>query len=191
MRMNRIFCEGPLASGAELALSPAGAYHVARVCACVKARRSRLFDGGGQEFRARDRPRRGPDVTVRLGESTSGTAESPLRITLLRAYRAANAWTGRCRRRRARRRYYRPLCALRAACPPGREAGAEEAGPLARHRYRGVRAVRRSKVPHVRGAGDIAGTPGHRAQGRPAARAEPSAAGSLAAWQAMPKKWSC
>ena len=81
--MNRIFCEGPLASGAELSLSPAGAYHVARVLRMREGAWLAIFDGGGQEFRAEIVRVAGDAVTVRLGESTSGAAESPLRITLL------------------------------------------------------------------------------------------------------------
>ena len=51
--MNRIFCEGPLASGAELLLPPAGAYHVARVLRMREGAPLVVFDGTGQEFRAR------------------------------------------------------------------------------------------------------------------------------------------
>src|SRR5687768_8893009 len=83
MRMNRIFREGPLASGAELSLSPAGAYHVARVLRMREGAALAIFDGTGQEFRAEIVRVAGDDVTVRLGESTSVAAESPLRITLL------------------------------------------------------------------------------------------------------------
>ena len=81
--MNRIFCEGPLASGAELLLPPAGAYHVARVLRMREGAPLAVFDGTGQEFRAEIVRVAGDDVTVRLGEPTAGAAESPLRITLL------------------------------------------------------------------------------------------------------------
>src|SRR5262245_31688757 len=83
MRMNRIFCEGPLASGAEILLAPAGAYHVARVLRMREGAPLAVFDGSGQEFRAEIVRVAGDDVTVRLGEPTAGAAESPLRITLL------------------------------------------------------------------------------------------------------------
>lgn len=83
MRMNRIFCDGPLASGAELLLPPAGAYHVARVLRMREGAPLAVFDGSGLEFRAEIVRVSGDDVTVRLAEQTAGAAESPLRITLL------------------------------------------------------------------------------------------------------------
>jgi 16S rRNA (uracil1498-N3)-methyltransferase len=83
MRMNRIFCEGPLASGAEVALPAAGAYHVARVLRMREGASLVVFDGSGQDFRAEIVRVAGDDVTVLLGEPTGGAAESPLRITLL------------------------------------------------------------------------------------------------------------
>jgi 16S rRNA (uracil1498-N3)-methyltransferase len=83
MRMNRIFCEGPLASGAELRLPPAGAYHVARVLRMREGAPLAVFDGSGQDFRAEIVRVAGDDVTVRLTEPVAGAAESPLRITLL------------------------------------------------------------------------------------------------------------
>jgi 16S rRNA (uracil1498-N3)-methyltransferase len=83
MRMNRIFCEGPLASGAEVPLPPAGAYHVARVLRMREGAPLAVFDGSGQEFRAEIVRVAGDNVTVRLNEPTAGAAESPLRITLL------------------------------------------------------------------------------------------------------------
>ena len=83
MRMNRIFREGPLTSGAETQLAPAGAYHVARVLRMREGASLAVFDGSGQEFRAEVVRVAGDDVTVRLGEATAGATESPLRITLL------------------------------------------------------------------------------------------------------------
>jgi 16S rRNA (uracil1498-N3)-methyltransferase len=83
MRMNRIFREGPLTSGAEILLAPAGAYHVARVLRMREGASLAVFDGSGQEFRAEVVRVAGDDVTVRLGEATAGATESPLRITLL------------------------------------------------------------------------------------------------------------
>ncbi|HET9444694.1 MAG TPA: 16S rRNA (uracil(1498)-N(3))-methyltransferase [Steroidobacteraceae bacterium] len=83
MRMNRIFCEGPLTSGAEVSLAPAGAYHVARVLRMREGAPLSVFDGSGQVFRAEIVRVAGDDVTVRLGDPTTGTAESPLRIALL------------------------------------------------------------------------------------------------------------
>jgi 16S rRNA (uracil1498-N3)-methyltransferase len=83
MRMNRIFCEGPLTSGAEIPLAPAGAYHVARVLRMREGAPLSVFDGSGQEFRAEIVRVAGDDVTVRLNEATAVAPESPLRITLL------------------------------------------------------------------------------------------------------------
>src|SRR5688572_4369767 len=83
MRMNRIFCEGPLSSGADVRLPPAGAYHVARVLRMREGAPLAVFDGSGQEFRAEVARVAGDEVTVRLHEQMAGAAESPLRITLL------------------------------------------------------------------------------------------------------------
>ena len=83
MRMNRIFCEGPLASGAELQLPPASAYHVARVLRMREGAPLAVFDGSGQDFRAEVARVSGDQVIVRLGDPTAGAPESPLRITLL------------------------------------------------------------------------------------------------------------
>jgi 16S rRNA (uracil1498-N3)-methyltransferase len=83
MRLNRIFCDGPLASGAELALPAPGAYHVARVLRMREGAPLSVFDGTGHEFRAEISRVRGDEVAVRLAEPLSGTAESPLKITLV------------------------------------------------------------------------------------------------------------
>jgi 16S rRNA (uracil1498-N3)-methyltransferase len=83
MRLNRIFCDGPLASAAELPLPPAGAYHVARVLRMREGAPLSIFDGTGQEYRAEIVRLTSDEVIVRLGEPTAGASESPLRITLL------------------------------------------------------------------------------------------------------------
>lgn len=83
MRLNRIFCDGPLASGAELTLPAAGAHHVARVLRMREGAALSVFDGTGQEFRAEITQVRGDDVAVRLAEPLSGTPEPPLEITLV------------------------------------------------------------------------------------------------------------
>lgn len=83
MRLNRIFCDGPLASGAELTLPAAGAYHVARVLRMREGAALSVFDGTGHEFRAEITRVRGDEVAVRLAEPLSGTSESPLKITLV------------------------------------------------------------------------------------------------------------
>jgi 16S rRNA (uracil1498-N3)-methyltransferase len=83
MRLNRIFCEGPLKAGAELALPSAGAYHVARVLRMREGAPLRVFDGSGAEFQAEIVRVEGDDVTVQLGSMAQAAAESPLRITLV------------------------------------------------------------------------------------------------------------
>jgi 16S rRNA (uracil1498-N3)-methyltransferase len=83
MRLNRIHCAGPLASGAEIELPPAGAYHVSRVLRLREGAPLGVFDGAGSEFRAEIVRVTGDVVRVRLGEQAASTAESPLRITLV------------------------------------------------------------------------------------------------------------
>jgi 16S rRNA (uracil1498-N3)-methyltransferase len=83
MRLNRIHCAGPLATGAEIELPPAGAYHVSRVLRMREGAPLGVFDGAGSEFRAEIVRVAGDVVTVRVGEQAAGTAESPLRITLV------------------------------------------------------------------------------------------------------------
>lgn len=83
MRLNRIYCEGPLGSGAQLALPAAGAYHVARVLRMREGAPLRVFDGTGAEFQAEITRVAGDTVEVRLADQVVGTAESPLRITLV------------------------------------------------------------------------------------------------------------
>ena len=83
MRLNRIFCDGPLTSGADIDLPSAGAYHVARVLRMREGAPLSVFDGDGHEFRAEIVRVDGDKVTVKLGEHTPGTTESPLKITLV------------------------------------------------------------------------------------------------------------
>ncbi|MGH6609565.1 MAG: 16S rRNA (uracil(1498)-N(3))-methyltransferase, partial [Burkholderiaceae bacterium] len=83
MRQNRIYCAPPLASGAEVALPSAGAYHVARVLRMREGAPLSVFDGTGGEFQAEIIRVEGDHVAVRLGNRTPGTPESPLRITLV------------------------------------------------------------------------------------------------------------
>lgn len=83
MRLNRIFCPGPLDEGLETALPAAGAYHIARVLRMREGAPLVVFDGAGGEYRAEIARVEGGAVTVRLSERTSGTAESPLKITLV------------------------------------------------------------------------------------------------------------
>ena len=83
MRLNRIFCDGPLTGRTEIDLPPAGGYHVARVLRMREGAPLGVFDGSGQEFRAEITKVDGDKVTVSLGDPTPGTAESPLKITLV------------------------------------------------------------------------------------------------------------
>jgi 16S rRNA (uracil1498-N3)-methyltransferase len=82
MRLNRIFCDGPLSTGSEVSLPAAGSYHIARVLRLREGAPLSVFDGHGSEFKAEIARVDGDQVTVRLGSQTPGTVESPLRITL-------------------------------------------------------------------------------------------------------------
>jgi 16S rRNA (uracil1498-N3)-methyltransferase len=83
MRLNRIHCEGPMSAGAELALPPAGAYHVVRVLRMREGAPLSVFDGEGVEHRAEIARIDGDRVVVRLGPQVPRASESPLRITLV------------------------------------------------------------------------------------------------------------
>ena len=151
MRMNRIFCEGPLASGAELSLSPAGAYHVARVLRMREGASLAIFDGGGQEFRAEIVRVAGDDVTVRLGESTSGAAESPLRITLLQGVSRSERmdWTLQ-KATELGVAAIAPVLTSRSVVRLDEKQAQKKQSSLARHRDRAPASrCGRSKVPHV------------------------------------------
>jgi 16S rRNA (uracil1498-N3)-methyltransferase len=83
MRLNRIFCEGPLTVGGEVKLPAAGAYHVARVLRMREGAPLILFDGTGGEYQAEITGVNGDAVSARLMHQTPGTAESPLKVTLV------------------------------------------------------------------------------------------------------------
>jgi 16S rRNA (uracil1498-N3)-methyltransferase len=83
MRVNRIYCEGPLKTGEQIALPAAGAYHVARVLRMREGAPLRVFDGTGGEFQAEITRVQGDAVTVELGSQAQTATESPLRITLV------------------------------------------------------------------------------------------------------------
>jgi len=83
MRLNRIYCEGPLVPAAELPLPLAGSYHVSRVLRLRPGAPLRIFDGSGSEFHAEIQSIEGENVMVRVGTQSTGSAESPLRITLV------------------------------------------------------------------------------------------------------------
>lgn len=83
MRLNRIFCEGPLTAGMTVALPSAGAYHVARVLRMREGAPLTVFDGNGSDYQAEIVLVEGDKVTVQLRAQSPNTAESPLRITLV------------------------------------------------------------------------------------------------------------
>jgi len=83
MRLNRIFCDGPLSEGLEVKLPSAGAYHVARVLRMRAGAPLIVFDGTGGAFQAELAQVEGDNVTARLVHRTSDTAESPLKVTLV------------------------------------------------------------------------------------------------------------
>lgn len=83
MRLNRIFCDGPLSEGAEVKLPPAGAYHVLRVLRMRAGAPLVVFDGSGGSFQAEIAHVDGEQVTARLMHRSPDTVESPLKITLV------------------------------------------------------------------------------------------------------------
>lgn len=89
MRLNRIYCEGPLPVGSSasadslIPLPPSGAYHVVRVLRMREGAPLIVFDGSGADHHAEIARIEGDKVVIRLGNTTPGTAESPLRITLV------------------------------------------------------------------------------------------------------------
>lgn len=83
MRLNRIFCEGPLTNGATVTLPAAGAYHVARVLRMRVGAPLVVFDGNGSDYQAEIVEVDGDKVSVTLHSQAPGTGESPIRITLV------------------------------------------------------------------------------------------------------------
>lgn len=83
MRLNRIYCDGPLEAGSEVGLPRAGAYHVARVLRMREGAPLRVFDGTDGEYDAEITRVAGDAVTVRLLTHVPSATESPLRITLV------------------------------------------------------------------------------------------------------------
>jgi 16S rRNA (uracil1498-N3)-methyltransferase len=83
VRLTRIFTPGPLELGHEVLLPQAGAYHVARVLRLREGAPLLVFDGEGGEYHAEISRVAGDAVHARLNERRQGTAESPLRITLV------------------------------------------------------------------------------------------------------------
>lgn len=83
MRLNRIYCDGPLRAGQTVRLPDAGAYHLARVLRMRAGAAVSVFDGGGSEFLAEIASVQGDEVTVKLLEPAQSARESPLKITLV------------------------------------------------------------------------------------------------------------
>lgn len=83
MRLNRIFCEGPLRNGTTIPLPTAGAYHVARVLRMREGASLVLFNGSGSDYSAEIVAVQGDKVMVQLHQQTAGMAESPIKITLV------------------------------------------------------------------------------------------------------------
>ena len=83
MRLNRIYVPGTLASDNDVALTPGGANHVARVLRMRVGEQLAVFDGHGNEFHAELARIEGNNVTVRIGAQIAGTPQSPLKITLV------------------------------------------------------------------------------------------------------------
>jgi 16S rRNA (uracil1498-N3)-methyltransferase len=85
MRLNRVYCERPLASGTDVALPESAAYHVARVLRLRPGAPLVAFDGTGHDFRCEITAVEGDVVRVAVGERTPGLRDSPLGITLVQA----------------------------------------------------------------------------------------------------------
>lgn len=85
MRLTRVHCTAPLATGGELALPEAAATHVVRVLRLRAGDALVVFDGRGTDFRAEIALIAGDTVRVRLFERLAVGPESPLAITLVQA----------------------------------------------------------------------------------------------------------
>jgi len=85
MRLNRVYVDQPLATGGEVLLPDAAAYHVARVLRLRAGAPLVLFDGSGADFRGELAAIEGDRVRVTVGERSAGLRESPLAITLVQA----------------------------------------------------------------------------------------------------------
>jgi 16S rRNA (uracil1498-N3)-methyltransferase len=85
MRLNRVFADHALATGTEIALPEAAAYHVARVLRLRAGAPLIAFDGSGHDYRGEIVAIEDDRVRVRIGERLAGLRESPLKITLVQA----------------------------------------------------------------------------------------------------------
>jgi len=85
VRLTRVYCPGPLAADAEIALPEAAATHVARVLRLRPRDPLIVFDGHGSVYRAEIATIAGGSVEVRLLDRLAETTESPLEVTLVQA----------------------------------------------------------------------------------------------------------
>lgn len=83
MRVNRVYAAQPLASGTEVTLPDAAAYHVSRVLRLRPGAPLALFDGAGGEFQGEILAVDGDQVRARVGARAAALRESPLAITLV------------------------------------------------------------------------------------------------------------
>ena len=81
MRLSRFFTDTPLSLG-EHELPEAQAHYISRVLRMAEGDALQLFDGSGQEFRARLVEVGKKRVVVQIDESFAGQVESPLQIHL-------------------------------------------------------------------------------------------------------------
>ncbi len=100
MRLSRVFCDAPLAPGAEVALPAAAANHVARVLRLRAGAPLVAFDGSGRDYHCEVVAVEGRPGT-RAGRRRACRrlrASHRSQSRWCRQFRAASAWTRRCRR---------------------------------------------------------------------------------------------
>jgi 16S rRNA (uracil1498-N3)-methyltransferase len=85
MRLNRVYMDTPVTTGAELQLPEASAYHVARVLRLRAGAPLVIFDGGGGDYRCEVTAVEGDRVRVRALQRLAGLVDSPLGVTLVQA----------------------------------------------------------------------------------------------------------
>lgn len=85
MREVRLFVDAPLQPGLDLPLPQAAAQHALRVLRLRDGDRVILFNGNGQQFRARLSATNPRAANVHVEASDSPVRESPLRVTLMQA----------------------------------------------------------------------------------------------------------
>ncbi len=83
MRLNRVFVDAALASGARVELGGSAAAHVSRVLRLRAGEALTIFNGRGGEFAAQLESVQGGKVTVRVGEARAHERESPLVLRLV------------------------------------------------------------------------------------------------------------